>query len=494
MLHYLFRNQTMKNYRLIFFLLILMKTSVYSQGCLSYVPRQNIDVTSDLICPDLLLEDLQFLHERLLAAHPNLFLYTSPQLFDSAYSEAVLLCSKPQTLYSFTIILNQFLSSVKDSHTSINCMELLQFNRRQRYYFPITLKTIESKLYVTKNYKDLLPEGAELLEFDNLSLKQCIAESELLSPIEANAISAQKEVADVLLGRILNIKSPIESHLITYVNAKNDTIQTRVKSPKYKRTNGDGEWPNVKKSICFTIDNQRAILSISTFFPLFEHSFKRQLDRAFAEIILQKPKVLLIDLRSNSGGFILLQEYLSSFLTSQSNTYATNYIYKRSPYDRFSEFSFFQKQMFKKIVKHQYPNGAISKEYDFYNSPMGSIDTVLDQKHYKNKYGLLYEGPCHVLINGLTMSAASNFTSWFKQNNRGLVIGTPCMGSMTYTCGNPASFILRNTYLPVSISTVKFTPQQFSTLELEAIQPDVFISTTVKDLQNKVDPFLKIKH
>ena len=92
------------------------------------------------------------------------------------------------------------------------------------------------------------------------------------------------------------------------------------------------------------------------------------------------------------------------------------------------------------------------------------------------------------------MSAASNFTSWFKQNNRGLVIGTPCMGSMTYTCGNPASFILRNTYLPVSISTVKFTPQQFSTLELEAIQPDVFISTTVKDLQNKVDPFLKIKH
>lgn len=484
----------MKKYRLIFCLLILLKNPVFSQGCLSYVPRQNIDVTLDLICPDLLLEDLQFLHERLLAAHPNLFLYSSPQLFDAAYSEAVLLCSKPQTLYSFAIIVSSFLTAIKDSHTSINCMELLQYNSRYRYYFPITLKIIDHRIYVTKNYKDLLPAGAELLKFDNLSLKQCIAESELLSPIEANAVSAQKEVADVLLGRILNIKSPIERHLITFVNAKNDTVQTQVKSPKYKRTKGDGEWPSVQKSIDFTIYNERAIVSISTFSPMFEHSFKRQLDRAFAEIILQKPKVLLIDLRSNSGGFILLQEYLCSFLTPQSNMYATNYIYKRSPYDRFSEFSFFQKQLFKKIVKHQYPNGAISKEYDFYNSPMGSIDTVLDQKHYKNKFGLLYEGPCDVLINGLTMSAASNFTSWFKQNNRGLVVGTPCMGSMSYTCGNPASFILRNTYLPVSISTVKFTPPQFLTLELEAIQPDVLISTSVKDLQNKIDPFLKSYH
>jgi len=484
----------MKKYRLIFFLLISLKIPVFSQGCLSYVPRQNIEVTSDLICPDLLLEDLQFLHERLLAAHPNLFLYTSPQLFDSAYSDAVLLCSKPQTLYSFTMIVSRFLTTIKDSHTSINCMELLQYNRRQRYYFPLTLKTIENKLYITKNYKYLLPVGAELIAFDNINLKQCVAESELLSPIEANATSAQKEVADILLGRILNIKSSSESHSITYVSDKNDTINIKVKSPKYKRINEDGEWPNVKKSVEFTIDKERATLSISTFFPIFEHGFKRQLDQAFSEIILRKPSELIIDLRSNSGGFILLQEYLSSFLTPQSNTYATNYIYKRSPYDRFSEFTYFQKQMFKKIAKHQYPNGAISKEYDFYNSPMGSVDTVLDQKHYKNKYGLLYEGPCHVLVNGLTMSAASNFTSWFRQNNRGLVIGTPCMGSMTYTCGNPASFILRNTYLPVSISTVKFTPQQFTTLELEAIQPDVLISTSVKDLQNKIDPFLKSHH
>lgn len=484
----------MKKYRLIFFLLILIKTHIFSQACLSYIPRQNIDVTTELICADLLLEDLQFLHERLLAAHPNLFLYTTPQSFDSAYSQAVLLCSKPQTLYSFTVIISQFLTSIKDSHTSINCMELLQYNRRQRYYFPITLKTINNKLFVSKNYKNILPAGAELLEFDTINIKQAITESELLSPIEANAVSAQKEVADVLLGRILNIKSPIESHIITYVNAKNDTIQTKIRSSKYKRIKGDGEWPNVKKDIDFTIDKDRAILSISTFSPLFEHSFKRQLDRAFAEIILQKPKVLLIDLRSNSGGFILLQEYLSSFLTAQSKTYATNYIYKRSPYDRFSEFSFFQKQMFKRIVKHQYPNGAISKEYDFYNSPMGSIDTVLDKKHFRNKNQLLYEGPCDVLINGLTMSAASNFTSWFKQNNRGLVIGTPCMGSMTYTCGNPTSFVLRNTYLPVSISTVKFTPQQFSTLELESIQPDILISTSVKDLQNKIDPFLNSYH
>ncbi len=484
----------MRNHYLIFFLLFFFRTSIYAQGCLPYIPHQKINITSDLICPDLLLEDLQFLHEKLLAAHPNLYLYTTPQLFDSAYSEAVLLCSKPQTLYSFTIIISSFLASLKDSHTSVNCMELLQFNRRQRYYFPISLKTIENKIHILKNYKNSLPEGAELLAFDNINLKQCLSESQLLSPIEANAVSAQKEVADVLLGRILNIKSPKAAHNIMYVNGKGDTINNKVTCPKYKRINGDVEWPNVKKDIEFTIDKDRAILSISTFFPFFENRFKRQLDQAFAEILLKKPGLLLIDLRSNSGGFILLQEYLSSFLTPQSNTYATNYIYKRSPYDRFSEFSYFQKQMFKKIVKHQYPNGAISKEYDFYNSPMGSIDTVLDQKHYKNKYGLLYEGPCHVLINGLTMSAASNFTSWFKQNNRGLVIGTPCMGSMTYTCGNPASFILRNTYLPVSISTVKFTPQPFSTLELEAIQPDVFISTTVKDLQNKVDPFLKIKH
>ena len=167
---------------------------------------------------------------------------------------------------------------------------------------------------------------------------------------------------------------------------------------------------------------------------------------------------MIIDVRENRGGFILLLEHLLSYIIVNEQTYDLNYSYIRSDLDRFESLSRLKKIDFVKKAKRVYPRGMISKEYDFYLSPKGTVKTILYEKKLANSSNYIYEGNCSLYINGLSMSASVLLASWFKENNRGKIIGTPCFGSLNATHGNPATIFLKNSGLPISISTLKLTP------------------------------------
>ena len=128
----------------------------------------------------------------------------------------------------------------------------------------------------------------------------------------------------------------------------------------------------------------------------------------------------------------------------------------------------------------------ISKEYDFYKSPMGSMSAILYQKQLRNPFDLTYTGKCTLITDGLFMSASVLLASWFKDHNRGQLFGTPCFGSMQGTHGNTARIVLENSGIPITISTLKLSAIEQDLIE---ILPDQKIQYNVDDLIWGRDPF-----
>jgi C-terminal processing protease CtpA/Prc len=126
--------------------------------------------------------------------------------------------------------------------------------------------------------------------------------------------------------------------------------------------------------------------------------------------------------------------------------------------------------------------------YRFYNLPYGSLDTLTELYATRDKFlDKKYLGKCYLAINGTSISASVDCASWFRQINRGVILGEPCMGPLTGTCGNPISFSLKNTGIEVLTSTMRSYTKPRFVIQNEAIIPDVVLKNTLGNFRQKKD-------
>ncbi len=234
-----------------------------------------------------------------------------------------------------------------------------------------------------------------------------------------------------------------------------------------------------------------AVLTIKSFEPRNLNKFKKEIDYFFAQVKAKNCQQVVIDLRDNRGGLILAQEYVISHLNKENVPQKMNYLYRRSKFDRFSSLPFYQEWQFQKRARFANPNGILTKEFEFYKSPFGTVKTILYDYLPRNNENQVYSGKCTLVINGFSMSASAMFASWFRDNKRGEILGTPCMGSMSGTFGNSTVIRLEHSQFPLMIATLKFTPVKYSEMEFNSIQPDKWINLGIDDLKSKEDPVLK---
>jgi hypothetical protein len=94
------------------------------------------------------------------------------------------------------------------------------------------------------------------------------------------------------------------------------------------------------------------------------------------------------------------------------------------------------------------------------------------------------------------MSSSVLFAGWFKDAERGEIVGSPCLGSMSGTFGSSVTINLPGTGLPVIISTVKFNPKHTKKVTFQPIFPDKIIEYSIDDIKLNQDPifnYLKIE-
>ena len=469
---------------LLFAVTILCVQAAISQQSQHEKPTYLYDV---LLSQDM-SKDLFQLKQTILKTHPAPFFNCSDSLFNAAYEKAVRLVQKPKTVLEFAQVINGFTRIIEDSHTALNPRELLRLASKKRKIAPFHLKKIGENFYLSKILYDAIPLGVEVLAVNDKTVKELYLLTRTLAPSEGPAKSARHELIEIMMGLVFNLfnKTPTQPVNITYVYG-DDTLSSIAPSIKLSRYFGRNSWSE-KKDIEFRISDSIAYLGLKSFESRRERKYKRGINSFFKKVDRKGISKVILDVRGNRGGYVLLLEHVLSYINDKGETFDLNYLYKRSKLDRFETLSRFKKLDFVKKALRVYPKGMISKEYDFYKSPMGSMSSILYQKKLSNPLDITYTGECTLLTNGLSMSASVLLASWFKDHNRGQVIGTPCFGSMQGTHGNAARIVLENSRIPITISTLKLSSIEQALIE---ITPTKKIQYSIKDLTMGRDPLIE---
>lgn len=477
------------------FVYLFSAFSASSQYCKGFLFRRGVNVVEDKICNEQLIFDLQYIKQKLEGVHPSLELYCKKKDFDSAYNATLLLLNQPYSIIDFSLLVSDWLSLLKDSHTFLSPKNWDQYKTKGRYNYPFRLTAVEDKLIVAESRKNKIPIGSELISFNSLTIPEIRALSLRMSPVEARAYDAQSEFSVAQLGYVLNSVSQTRRKSISYCLPEKDTLTVVFRPASLFKTRSVKQVRPSKIKPELTISGKTAHLVIKSFAPKSFYKFKVKLRKTFEEIAIKNVDNLIIDLRNNFGGYVGLQEQLMQLISTNTTPFKAEYIYKRSAHDRFSSLSVQQRWRFKQLANRPYSSEALRKELAFFNSPYGTVDTILITTSLRNKSTEAYSGKCTLLINGLSMSAAANFAAWFKSSKRGELVGTPCMGSLSGTFANSSTILLPQTQLTMSISTLKITPLSIDTIDVGCIVPDHVIRATQKQIQHNIDPcleFLKI--
>ena len=478
-----------------FILIWFLTQNAHSQECTdNFQPKKQL-VANTLLCPDAMNADLTQLHKHILETHPNPTYYGELNDLSAAFQNAKALINQPLSVFDFMLVVNKYLSVLKDSHSGINPKQFLYSVNPNRQVLPFFVEQIEGHFDISSAHHPDFVIGAELLQIDDLKVAQLHALGKALSLNEGNALAASEEIATEYMSiaynlRNMSLKTPRNAAL-TIVDLKGDTIQQSIPFTASWKYFLSTLFEEKEDNVSFIFDAQNnGILTIDSFEPLSLSHFKKQIDAFFSEVKQRNCQTVYIDLRNNLGGLLRAEEYLYSYINTNKTPIQTNYLYKRSDYDRFALLTPVQQMQFVNRAKTVYPNGLISKEYDFYKLPKGSTYTILYDYVPENNLDYVYQGDCKLLLNENSMSASVLFAGWFRHIQRGEILGATCMGGMGGTFGNPAVITLKQSQIDVMVSTLKFTPLHIKERVLEPIEPDVPIKATREDILERRDPFL----
>jgi len=470
--------------------------NVFAQDCQSsFNPKKELPAKT-FLCPQAMQADLAQLHKHILETHPNPTYYGNLNDLSLAYASAQQKIKQPLTVFEFILVVNSYLFTLKDSHTGLNPKQFLYNVNASRKVLPFFVEPVGNQFIISGAYNSDFIIGAELLAIDSFTVQQLYDYGLALSLSEGDSEAAKAEVASEYIGIVYNLLSmdfkPSKSAKVKLVTIKGDTLTKEIDfSPSWKYFLSS-LFNNSEDELSYSFDeNNQGILVVESFQPLSLNLYKKQIDSFFEEVKQRNCTTIFIDLRNNLGGLLRAEEYLFSYINTKKTAVKTNYLYKRSDYDRFALLTPIQQMQFENRAKNVYPNGLISKEYDFYRLPKGATHTILYDYIPENNMNYVYEGACNLVLNGNSMSASVLFAAWFKHIERGAILGTPCMGGMGGTFGNPAIISLDNSKIDVMVATLKFTPFHVKDRILLPISPDVLIKATREDIIEQRDPFME---
>ena len=118
------------------------------------------------------------------------------------------------------------------------------------------------------------------------------------------------------------------------------------------------------------------------------------------------------------------------------------------------------------------------------------IVQLADFEEYEDCWGqegvqAVFDGPLVLLTSRRTVSAAEDFTAFFRSNGRGTILGAP-------TCGTSGTPLLKGLYCgTLRVCSVGYTLRDGTAFLGRGIQPDIRVEPSGEELLNQRDPVLQ---
>ncbi len=442
--------------------------------------------------------DIDSLLQTIKDSHPKPGGFADQLSFETACIAIRNNITAPITTLEFSKQVAQLMCPMHDSHSGIDYGQLQELAFKDKGYFlPLNCFTYQSKLYVRNDWQDSIPQGSELIAINGISANKLYDTALAYACTEGDAMQPQRRVADALLPLIAALYANVDSvnvvEVIDFENHKTSTFLLKGYTKKQYR-HLKRERSQIKGNKMLTLDFSSqytcATLKVGSFAPAKTGYYKRYIKNAFKQIAQNNCDSLILDLRDNGGGSSSWVEYLYSFIDTAGHNTPNNIIAKNStlalkrakPLTRGLS-KFIMRTFFRK-------NEDVVSFLRIIDLPAGKLDTTFFFKKTKQRESLVFDKKCFLMINGLTASAAVDFTQSFVRNSRGKVVGEACLGPVSGTWGNPAIYTLPNSKLRVTIATIRYNYDNSFEYKPQPIEPDAEVLPTPQGAHNKQDEVL----
>ncbi|GLB49145.1 S41 family peptidase [Neptunitalea lumnitzerae] len=389
--------------------------------------------------------------------------------------------------------LAKIMASIGDRHASVK-NEFLDKKKIPTYslQLPYTLAPLHDSIIVLKKtnseYEYLSNNFPYLKSINNIPVHNLIDSMSYkakLAPKEAKFRRGVTELQN--LGELYfknNIALPKKIKVV-FTNGKTDSLAiVELNNKQYNYTSKqqlamydlskeieNSNFTNMSK----IIDNQIGYLTIP---KMYHSSDNKELEKFIDDTFInfKNTKALIIDIRFNPGGGRELINNIGNYIIPKTESpWVANIAYLRTDEEKdfYKSMSYRYLNMYGSETITELDRNAIDTFLSKYRFQRNFDITKFSKPHYMilKSGNTNYTKPVYILVNERSFSAATVFTSAFKELPNVTIVGVTTDGSS----GNSKKIYLKNSNIRVKVSTMLSFQRNGLTLDGNGTQPDIYI-------------------
>ncbi len=439
-----------------------------------------------------LQEDYAIFRKALESTYPSLYRFTDSITITRYLIAQQNSLNEPMTEPVFFKLIVSACSRSNDEHLiPTPSSQYYQYLEQVTHYFPFSLKIIDRRLYVLKNFRldSLLPVGSEILSINGHSAEEILntllptipsdgyIQTFNLRHLEDYSVTQNANLFDLNYPIFFEDTSAFRLEFI-HPSARSEKRVTTLSAldgktyREFYRQRLGYRAPLEFKYSRPTI----AYLRISSFLKWHRNDFKQDFgalyDSIFKELNQNRIGNLILDLRNNEGGDGTGEKLITYLLTKPYKHYAyteekfTGYPVVVDHLENGKDLLFIDSLVYRTT------SGMYRLKPRYYN------DMYKVQQPHKNHY----KGKLYVLVNGASGSMASVVATFLKAHKRALFVGEESGGTMEgNTSDSYAQLLLPHTKIRVEIPlTQKVNNVDY--IKGRGVYPDYLVTPNIEDI------------
>lgn len=446
--------------------------------------------------------DMDLLQTILEENHPSLYWYTPKDSIDYYFEKARASITDSLTENQFRNILSGVISKVRCGHTVVRNSNAYTkyYKNKKRLQFPLALKIWDDSAVVVlnSNRKDsILKRGTIVTAINGRRNAVYIDSMFAILSTDGYSENFKSQVVSFNFPAYYRNTFGLDSqYIISYIDPTGHEQSTLIKSYKppvdtTKRIQVDVADTTSKRekrkaalkgyrSMEIDTSISTAILSINTFSNGRLRSFFR---KSFRDIRQLGLKNVVLDLRRNSGGSVMLSTKLTQYLANKpfkiADTVAA--INRSFPKKKFIR-PWFIYWISMHATGRKMEDGKIHFRY-------------FEKHHFNPQKNNRFDGDIYLLTGGYTFSAATLVTGAIKGQSNVTIVGEETGGG---AYGNSAmhlpQIILPNTRIRVTLPLYRLVVNKNLPKNGRGIMPDVEVKPSSQSIKKGVDPKMEKVH
>ncbi len=438
--------------------------------------------------------DLNVLGQLLQNVHPGTYAYNTAsdirKLLDSVQNSI----ATSLTQREFYAKVDYIIDRLRCVHTELSFADAVYDSlANQKEFFPIPLFTYKNKLYINSDQFTNTPLGAELLSINGVPAADILSKVLVHRHVDGYSTEGKDFGVNEDFGFNyfleyggqfkfkLRLKDPT-THEIVELGLLPETFN-KILSNKYADTYYF--YPSDAAYDFEMIESSKTgLLTIRSF--SFETYASRQAYRNFIRnsfllIKLNHIRQLIIDCRSNSGGYYMDTYYLLSFLLNEPRPEFDSAVKKFDtlPLEKYSDPEDSAAVVYEDTTTHYYTKLA-NRDFQL------NADHIDHWEPDANRF----DGKIYLITDGNVLSAGAIFAGVLKTRRNAYIVGAETAGGAAVHNSGAIRFILPHSGLKLNIPTKRYYTLYDQQPFGRGVLPDKKIVTTPKDIMANEDPAL----